>query len=122
LFSSNSKEEQEVEQKTAGQQELVQRAAPWNKDVTVEELLEGGCDKKHGMLEDNKEWYEKTDWWEKAVSDFEQKAAEKRARAEGENAAAKVLQAVHRTMRKPDPVIEKLKVIMELLETQAQEL
>ncbi len=61
LVSGNSKEEQEVEQKTAGQQELVEQAASWNKDVTVEELLEGGCDKKHGMLEDSKEWYKKPD-------------------------------------------------------------
>jgi hypothetical protein len=46
LSSDNSKEEEEVDQKAAGQQELVEGVLRWNKDVTVNELLEGSCDEE----------------------------------------------------------------------------
>jgi hypothetical protein len=65
---------------------------------------------------------EKSDWWEKAVADFEQKAAERRAGAEGESMVAEVITDASRPTVKPDPIIEKLKDVMGLLETRLQEL
>jgi hypothetical protein len=56
LFSSDSSgEEEEIEQKATGQQELVEMAAPWNKDETVDELLERSCDEEDRPPDDDEE-------------------------------------------------------------------
>jgi hypothetical protein len=49
LLTSNRSDE-EVEQADGRQQELVEGAAPWNKGVVVDELLEGSCDEKTRQL------------------------------------------------------------------------
>jgi hypothetical protein len=83
--------------------------------VTVDKLLEGSCNKDE-TPEDDEELYKKTDCWEKAVADFEQKATERRDRAEGDNMAVEVIPSATNQMR-PNPVVEKLKDVIGLLET-----
>ncbi len=54
--------------------------------------------------------------------DFDQKTSVKRAREEGENMTAEVIPDAHKPAGKLDPVIEKLKDIMGLLELRLRNL
>jgi hypothetical protein len=56
LSSDSSKEDEEAQQKKEGWQELVEGAAPWNKDLTVDEFPEGSCDEEDEASEDDEEW------------------------------------------------------------------
>jgi hypothetical protein len=37
--------------------------AKWNKDFTVDDLLDGSYDEEDKNPDDDEEWYKKTDWW-----------------------------------------------------------
>ncbi len=42
--------------------------------MLVDKLLKGNYDKEDKIADSDKEWYKKTDWWETAITDCEQRA------------------------------------------------
>jgi hypothetical protein len=48
--------------------------------ITAEELLEGTYDEDGIIPGNEEEWYKKTDWWKRAIADFNRKDAKDIAR------------------------------------------
>ncbi len=59
------------------------RGDEWNRDVTVDDLLEVVGTRKTNP-EHVEEWYKKADWWKKAVADFDRREAKTHAERVGE--------------------------------------
>jgi hypothetical protein len=54
------KEGRKKTEKLERKKEEKERAANWNKDLTIEDLSESSCDEEGKKPEDDKEWYRKT--------------------------------------------------------------
>jgi hypothetical protein len=95
-------------------------AAPHNKNVTVDKLLEGSFDEKDGKDYSNEEWYKKTDWWKAAMAKAEEES-KKKEEEEGGAASDRPAPGFEPGVptRSSDLVINK---IMEFLEKQTREL
>ncbi len=73
LSSNSSKEVEEIKGEKQKQPILVEGAAPYNKDMTVYELLDGSYDEADTVAYSDNGWYKKMEWWEEAMADFEKK-------------------------------------------------
>jgi hypothetical protein len=72
--SDSSEGEEEVRGGVGKATNLMEGAAPWNKDMMVDKLLKGNYGKEDKIADSHKEWYKKTDWCETAIAGCEQRA------------------------------------------------
>ncbi len=105
LLSSDSNEGEEVRGEKEKQPNLMEGAAPWNKDMMVDELLKGNYDKEDKITDSDGEWYKKTDWWETAIVGCEQRAIRRKLRGKKENKVTKKILNVDKPINRSGPVI-----------------
>jgi hypothetical protein len=105
LLSSDSSEGEEVRGGVGKATNLIKGAAPWNKDLMVDELLIGNYVKEDKITDSDGEWYKKTDWWETAIAGCEQRAIRRKLRGKKENKVTKKILNVDKPINRSDPVI-----------------